>query len=83
MGYSEDSSMVRVDFFKPTGKWYTTEAVKWLHYNDMIIQDAFLESLKAHFGDKPRLSGMWAVCLHPYHEHGHPIMVKVPGDYYA
>ena len=29
MGYSEDETMVRVDFFKPSGKWYTTEAVKW------------------------------------------------------
>lgn len=29
MGYSENSDMVRVDFFKSSGKWYTTEAVKW------------------------------------------------------
>ncbi len=27
--YSEDPSMVRVDFFKESGKWYCTEAVKW------------------------------------------------------
>lgn len=28
MGYSDDDSMVRVDFFKPTGKWYATEAIQ-------------------------------------------------------
>lgn len=29
VGYSDDDSMVRVDFFKPSGKWYCTEAIKW------------------------------------------------------
>jgi len=26
--YSNDPAMVRVDFWKTSGKWYTTEAVK-------------------------------------------------------
>jgi len=29
MGFTEDETVVRVDFFKESGKWYVTEAVKW------------------------------------------------------
>lgn len=78
MGYSEDDSMVRVDFFKTSGKWYTREAVKWTGgYKDVWIFDAFKQSLRDHFKDSPgRLEGMTAVCLEPYHEHSHPLMLK-------
>ena len=78
MGYSEDSSMVRVDFFKPSGKWYTTEAVKWTgQYADGYIFNEFAKSLRDHFKDNPkRLSDMDAICLHPYHIHAHPIVLK-------
>lgn len=96
MGYSDDDSVVRVDFFKPSGKWYCTEAVKWTgpycgstyYMQDSarkphgrphaLIHDAFLQSLKDHFGDKPRLVDMQAVCLEPYHEYSHPISIIVP-----
>lgn len=74
MNYSDDDNMVRVDFFKDSGKWYTTEAVKWLEYKG-LIHDAFRKSLDAHLGG--RLKGMTAVCLEPYHEHSHPITLKV------
>ncbi len=83
MGYSTDSSMVRVDFFRPNGKWYCTEAVKWtgewIGANDkkQDIFEAFKQSLKDHFKDNPnRLSDMDAVCLEPYHEWTHPIILK-------
>lgn len=80
-GYSDDPASVRVDFFKESGKWYTTEAVKWTGYDDYIF-DAFERSLRLHLYDQSsgrmRLSGMWAVCLEPYHKHAHPLMVKVP-----
>lgn len=77
MGYHDDNSMVRVDFFKPSGKWYTTEAVKFLYYNEGDIHFAFAKSLCEHFKDSPgRLSDMDAICLEPYHIHNHPIMLK-------
>jgi len=83
MGYSENPAMVRVDFFKDSGKWYTTEAVLWrgngFEQNsgcDLFSQ--FQVSLREHLNG--RLSGMWAVCLHPYHRHEHPIMICVGGD---
>lgn len=82
MGYSDDDSMVRVDFFKPSGKWYETEAVKWTgEYNrPHLIHDAFKKSLRDHFADNPtRFSEFDAVCLEPYHECSHPIQVKAGG----
>ena len=42
MGYSEDDSMVRVDFFKTSGRWYTTEAVKWLDYKMISLKGVLM-----------------------------------------
>jgi len=76
MGYSADDNMVRVDFFKPSGKWYTNEAVKWTgEWKGQGIFEAFAQSLRDHLRNG-RLSEMDAVCLEPYHEHCHPIMLK-------
>lgn len=82
MGYSDDDTNVRVDFFKESGKWYTTEAVKWTGGStDILIHEAFIISLENHLHKEGsaelRLSGMTAVCLEPYHENAHPLMVKV------
>jgi hypothetical protein len=82
MGYSSDEQMVRVDFFKPSGKWVATEAMRWHSYRG-DIHTAFEESLRAEFpwndgSGKIRYGGLTAVCLAPYHEHSHPIMMKVP-----
>lgn len=83
MGYTEDASMVRVDFFKESGKWYTTEAVKWTggwNSKNVMIHDAFVQSLRDHFKDAPnRLSDMDAVCLHPYHERPYPLCIRKGG----
>lgn len=84
--YSDDAASVRVDFFKESGKWYCTEAVVWLEGlyfgrskegEINLIHDAFRKSLDAHFGGRPRLRGMRAICLEPYHEHSHPISIVV------
>lgn len=77
MGYTTVEHMVRVDFFKPSGEWYTTEAVEWTGYFDWIHLE-FKTSLRNHLkDDKERLSGMTAVCLEPYNENSHPLMIKV------
>lgn len=77
--YSDNESSVRVDFFKPSGKWYTTEAVQWTgEWNkDTLIHEAFAQSLRDHL--KGRLSGLDAICLDPYHELSHPICIKNGG----
>lgn len=79
MGYAEQDCMVRVDFFKPRGKWYCTEAVKWHKYQGPI-HDSFADALRRHLIKKDghcRLSEMTAVCLEPYHEYAHPLMMPV------
>ena len=76
--YSDKPTSVRVDFFRSTGKWYTTEAVLFddKTYRTVSIHDAFNDALRKHLCG--RLRGCWAVCLEPYHEQEHPLMVKVP-----
>jgi hypothetical protein len=77
MHYCDNGRSVRVDFFKESGKWYTTEAVIWDGpYTEGLLHDIFEDVLKRHL--KGRLSGMWAVCVEPYHEHACPLMLKVP-----
>ena len=79
--YTDDSSSVRVDFFKPSGKWYTTEAVIWTGNwakDEGLIYDAFTKSLRDHLGT--RLSDMVAVCIEPYHELSFPLMLG-PGTW--
>ena len=91
MGYNTDDSYVRVDFFKPSGKWYTTEAVKWSgsylmpskQIRGQLIHEAFAKSLRDHFKNCPnRLSEMDAICIEPYHEYAHPIQLKA-GEWIA
>ena len=80
MHYSDNPADVKVSFFKKSGKWYTDECVRWTgEYkgNKQLIHDAFAKSLRDHFRSSPgRLDKMDAVCLEPYHEHSHPIMIK-------
>lgn len=70
-------SKVRVDFFKPTGKWYTTEDVEWTNHGD--IHTSFAKTLATHLKTDYgyRFDDMVAVCLNPAHEHQHPLMMMV------
>ena len=75
MGYTTKEGMVRVDFFRPSGKWYTTEAICMVDgYNDLPIHVAFKQALQRTL--KGRLNEMDAICLEPYHQHEHPIQLK-------
>ncbi len=78
MGYSDNDAMVRVDFFKPSGKWYCTEAIEWTGgYYDVDIIEAFATSLRREL--MGRLESFDAVCFKPYHESNHPIQIKAGG----
>lgn len=81
--YSNNPADVRVDFFRLSGKWYTTESVRWTgewEGSKQLIHDAFAQSLRDHFKDTPmRLSNTDAICLEPYHEYSHPIQIKSGG----
>lgn len=72
--YSEEANSVRVDFFRPSGKWYETEAVRWLGYDGPIYAE-FKNSLENHLGG--RYSGMTAVCLEPYNVNAFPLMLEI------
>ncbi|WP_299310873.1 hypothetical protein [uncultured Halomonas sp.] len=75
MGYSSDETMVRVDFFKPDGKWCATEAVKWTgSYFSKSSEEAFKKSLRDHLNK--RFAGMTAACLEPFHIQTQPMMLK-------
>ena len=80
MGYSEDPTMVRVDFFRQHCNWYTTEDVKWTGAYlaaEASLHEAFRKTLREHLGKRfsEYFEQMTAVCLNPYHELSHPIML--------
>ena len=78
MGYSEKENEVRVDIFKPSGKWYTTISVEMADDNwsgDNCIFESFKEALSTRI--KGSFKGFTAVCLKPYHEYEHPIMITI------
>lgn len=73
--YSDEPRNVRVDFFKPSGKWYTTECVHWCagwNPEQDLVDMAFKKSLHHHLKSKDgkdfehgryRLGGMIAVSI--------------------
>lgn len=84
MGYTTDETQVRVDFFKPSGKWYCTESLRWDRYATQTIvggivtyespENTFRRCLQEQFGD--RLIEMTAVCLEPYSDPAYPLLVR-------
>lgn len=75
--YSDNPGMVRVEYFKPSGKWYMTEAIDMsAHWDDAYVWDAVKASLDDSRPDKS--PGWWkhftVVCLEPYHKSAYPQM---------
>lgn len=71
--YSNNPGMVRVEFFKPNGKWYMTEAHDMSEFWDygIIPHDAVKAALEK--------AGRWLphftiVVLEPYHKSAYPVM---------
>jgi hypothetical protein len=60
MGYASDPAMVRVDFFKPSGKWYATEAIKWTGEwaAPSLTNREFAKSLRDHFAERETQPGL-------------------------
>jgi hypothetical protein len=94
MGFSENEGHVRCEIFRDrnggAGKWYTTIALDMSkHYHSGVLrellEDAIINALKEQLdeidtasGPRRRFGGMWAVVLDPYHEHAHPMIVRIP-----
>lgn len=83
MNYSNEESACRIDFFKPSGKWYTTAAIR-MEYESTENHLGIIAALRADPGQfrMPdgafRFAGMWAVVIDPFHKHAHPQMFVVP-----
>lgn len=73
--YSDNPGMVRVDFFKESGKWYMTESINMsAFYNHGIIpHDAVEAALEA---EGRNLKHFTRVVLEPYHKAAYPVMLK-------
>ena len=73
--YSENSGSVRVDYFKPSGKWAYTNSVDMSDYWDVpSVHDAVRSAILDAFGVLDE-SYYTIVVLEPYHKHAHPIMI--------
>lgn len=71
--YTDNPGMVRVDYFKPSGKWYMTEAHDMSdYYNDPDIHRAIEAMLER---DGRNLKHFTRVILEPYHRNAYPIML--------
>lgn len=88
--YSENPGMVRIDRFKDGGKWYDTYEIDMSAYwSEKIdgkfnfIHDALHKAISSseRFGEGWiegwLLQGGMIVCLEPYHQQAHPIMLKM------
>lgn len=80
MGYTVSESSVRVDIFKPSGKWHTTLSIDM---NDVYDEDFVGIALKKCLEktnwkpaeNKDFSNGWFAVCLEPYNRNAFPFIV--------
>ena len=80
--FIDNEKSCRVDIFKESGKWYTTIAIEfknWSHQNKdgsyNLIHEEFKNALYKIIDNS--YNGMFAVCLEPYHELSHPLMMRI------
>lgn len=72
--YSIDPNSCRIDIWKKSGKWYTTEVVV---FRDSDYRGCIHKALKNAIDDdfNGLYKGMLITCLEPYHQHSHPISI--------
>lgn len=79
MNYSNDPAKTRIDFFRPNGKWSTTDVLDWSGAYQEPLWEAYPRLLVEQFPDIVRQKydgkGYLAVCLEPYHQYAHPLMI--------
>jgi len=73
MNFSEDERDCRVDFFKPSGKWYTYNKVTFREEDWGGNADTHTALGNAIRDAGVGLTGMTAICLYPWHKYSHPI----------
>jgi len=75
--YSANPGMVKVDFYKPGGKWYMTEAVDMSDfYHTGAIHEAVAMAIRDGLKNGERLLMQFIVLVdEPYHQNSHPVML--------
>ncbi len=72
--YIDNPNSCRVDIWKTSGKWYTTETIIFFDSDyGGCIHKAFKNALENHEHIKNHYSDMRITCLEPYHQYSHPI----------
>lgn len=71
--YSDNPGMVRVDYFKPSGKWYMTEALDMYDFYNELSVYAAVE--KALVRDGRYLRHFDIIVMEPYHRNAYPVMI--------
>ena len=76
--YSYDPGMVRAEFFRPSGKWYTTEALDMNSvYNEATPAEAVIDALRFH---REMSNDYIIIVMEPYHKYPYPVCLP-PGTY--
>jgi len=75
MGYHQNDSMVRVDIFRPSGKWYETIAIDMEEFYDHSYAKDAVEIATVKKRGAPLVPGWIYVCTEPYHKNAHPILL--------
>ncbi len=74
--FAYNPGSVRVDEFKPSGKWYQTIVIDMTdQYLNPSIHDAVMDCLVDR---QIKLEPGWRyVCIKPYHQYAHPVMLEI------
>ena len=76
--YSDNPGMVRAEFFRPSGKWYTTEALDMnKFYREATPIDAVIAALEIH---REMSNNYIIIVTEPYHKNPYPVCLT-PGSY--
>lgn len=78
MHFSENPGSVRVEFFKPSGKWYMTEALDMRDFwksgpGNLSPSDAVRSALLRTERGARLLEQFIVVVFEPYHEQAYPV----------
>ena len=81
MNYTQKENHCRIDIWKESGKWYTTEEVVFRKgdYKDCLIHDALKHAIMDDEYIRGHYKGMRITCLQPYHQYSHPISIVWEG----
>jgi hypothetical protein len=76
--YNDNPGMVRVDYFKESGKWYMTEAHDMSDFYDELSIYTAVEKMLVR--DGRYLRHFHILVMEPYHRNAYPVMITSAGN---